>query len=73
VYTAGPGAEGTAPTMTGKLDSAEACAPLGDEYDRFVDQLELVQGACHEFNQQEFLDGQLTPVFFGTALGSKSR
>ncbi len=29
-----------------------------------------MQGACHEFNQQEFLDGQLTPVFFGTALGN---
>src|SRR5471032_2931382 len=38
--------------------------------DHFIEQLELVQGACHEFNQQEFLDGQLTPVFFGTALGN---
>ena len=70
VYTAGHGHERTDVKIIEKLDSDEARAHLGDEYDRFVDQLELVQGACHEFNQQEFLDGQLTPVFFGTALGN---
>ena len=70
VYTAGHGHERTETKIIEKLDSDEARAHLGDEYDRFVDQLELVQGACHEFNQQEFLDGQLTPVFFGTALGN---
>ncbi|MEB0044214.1 MULTISPECIES: peptide chain release factor 3 [unclassified Pseudomonas] len=70
VYTAGHGHERTDVKIIEKLDSDEAREHLGDEYDRFVDQLELVQGACHEFNQQEFLDGQLTPVFFGTALGN---
>lgn len=34
------------------------------------DELELVQGASHEFNLDEFLNGELTPVFFGTALGN---
>lgn len=34
------------------------------------EELELVQGASHEFDLQEFLDGKLTPVFFGTALGN---
>ncbi|QAX81880.1 peptide chain release factor 3 [Candidatus Pseudomonas adelgestsugas] len=53
-----------------KLDSDRARAYLAEEYDNFVEQLKLVQGACHEFNQQEFLNGQLTPVFFGTALGN---
>jgi len=70
VYTAGHGHERTDVKIIEKLDSDEARAHLGDEYERFIEQLELVQGACHEFNQQEFLDGQLTPVFFGTALGN---
>src|SRR3989344_4222705 len=70
VYTAGHGHERTDVKIIEKLDSDEARAHLGDEYQRFVDQLELVQGACHEFDQQEFLDGKLTPVFFGTALGN---
>jgi peptide chain release factor 3 len=52
------------------LDSSEARALLGDEYQDFVDQVELVKGASHEFSLQAFLEGQLTPVFFGTALGN---
>lgn len=33
-------------------------------------ELELVQGASHEFDLDAFLQGELTPVFFGTALGN---
>lgn len=29
-----------------------------------------MQGASHEFDQEAFLSGELTPVFFGTALGN---
>jgi len=29
-----------------------------------------VRGASHDFDLQRFLDGRLTPVFFGTALGN---
>ncbi|WP_313517825.1 peptide chain release factor 3 [Pseudomonas sp.] len=70
VYTPGHGHERTETKVIEQLDSDEARAHLGDEYERFVEQLELVQGACHAFDQQEFLDGKLTPVFFGTALGN---
>src|SRR5687767_2436406 len=52
VYTAGHGHERTETKIIEKLDSDEARAHLGDEYERFIEQLELVQGACHEFNQQ---------------------
>ena len=34
------------------------------------DELELVLGASHEFDLEEFLTGKLSPVFFGTALGN---
>ena len=52
------------------LASAEARELLGEEYEKFVDEIELVRGASHEFSLEAFLTGQLTPVFFGTALGN---
>ncbi|MDF1762254.1 MAG: peptide chain release factor 3 [Oleibacter sp.] len=53
------------------LTSPEAIKLLGqDLIDEIRDEIELVQGASHEFNLQEYLDGQLTPVFFGTALAN---
>ncbi|WP_312256597.1 peptide chain release factor 3 [Stutzerimonas nitrititolerans] len=70
VYTPGHGHERTEERIIQRLDSDEARALLGDLYDGFVEELELVQGACHEFNLEEYLQGKLTPVFFGTALGN---
>ena len=52
------------------LDSDAARALLDDEYDTFCEEIELVRGASHEFDQSAFLAGELTPVFFGTALGN---
>ncbi|CAA0107377.1 Peptide chain release factor RF3 [Halioglobus japonicus] len=52
------------------LDSDEARALLGDEYETFCDEIELVRGASHEFDVDAFLAGKLSPVFFGTALGN---
>jgi len=52
------------------LDSSEAEALLGDLADGLRDEVELVRGASHKFDLQAYLDGKLTPVFFGTALGN---
>jgi len=52
------------------LQSDEARALLDDQYDSFCEEIELVRGASHEFNLEQFLAGKLTPVFFGTALGN---
>ncbi|MFK7159913.1 peptide chain release factor 3 [Marinospirillum sp. MEB164] len=52
------------------LDSDAARAFLGDEYEQLVEELELVQGATHAWDEAAFLAGQLTPVYFGTALGN---
>jgi peptide chain release factor 3 len=49
------------------LESDEAKALLDDEYDDFIDEIELVRGASHEFSSEEFLAGQLSPVYFGSA------
>ncbi len=52
------------------LDSAEALRFLVDEADDFRSQIELVQGASHRFDKNAYLKGEMTPVFFGTALGN---
>ena len=70
VYTPGHGHERTEDKIIQRLDSDEARDLLGDMYDGFVEELELVQGACHEFDLDQYLQGKMTPVFFGTALGN---
>jgi peptide chain release factor 3 len=39
-----------------------------DELDELTDNAELVQGASKPFDAQSFLEGHMTPVFFGSAL-----
>ena len=69
-FEAGHGHE-LAPDLVIKgLESEQAKALLDDEYDDFCEEIELVRGASHEFELDAFLSGQLTPVFFGTALGN---
>ena len=69
-FEAGHGHE-LAPDLTIQgLESEQAKALLDDEYDDLCEEIELVRGASHEFEPEAFLSGQLTPVFFGTALGN---
>lgn len=52
------------------LDSDEASELFGVYADDVRDEIELVRGASHEFSLEAYLRGELTPVFFGTALGN---
>ncbi|MGB1172224.1 MAG: peptide chain release factor 3 [Marinobacterium sp.] len=52
------------------LDSDEARELLGADYEEFCDEIELVQGATHQWDKESYLAGTMTPVFFGTALGN---
>jgi len=52
------------------LASESARALLGDDYEAFCEQIDLVRGASHAFDLDAFLAGSLSPVFFGTALGN---
>jgi peptide chain release factor 3 len=52
------------------LLSDDARALLGDEYEAYLEEIELVRGASHQFDEAAFLAGKLSPVFFGTALGN---
>jgi peptide chain release factor 3 len=52
------------------LASDEAAAVLGDDLQAFRDEIELVRGACQEFDVDEYLGARQTPVFFGSALSN---
>ncbi|WLQ14081.1 peptide chain release factor 3 [Hahella aquimaris] len=52
------------------LDNPELDQVLGSDAENLRGEIELLQGASHEFDHQAFLAGELTPVFFGTALGN---
>ncbi len=50
------------------LDSAEAKAKIGSEYEKLIQDLELLEVAGNPFSREEFLKANVTPVFFASAL-----
>jgi peptide chain release factor 3 len=53
------------------LDNPELDEAVGVDYaEELRETLELVKGASHDFDLELFRTGQLTPVWFGTALGN---
>ncbi len=52
------------------LDSEEAASVLGDDADAFREELELVRGACPEFDLDAYRAARQTPVLFGSALSN---
>lgn len=52
------------------LESDEAKALLGERYDDYLEEIELVRGASHDFDIEAYLKGELTPVFFGSAIAN---
>jgi peptide chain release factor 3 len=43
---------------------------LGGQAQELRDEIELVQGASHVFDRQAYLRGELSPVFFGSAINN---
>lgn len=53
------------------LDSADVDKVLGESMAQELrDEIELVRGASHEFDLDAYRAGEMTPVFFGTAMGN---
>lgn len=53
------------------IDNPELDAIVGEDFaSQLREEIELVQAGTPEFDLDEFLAGNLTPVFFGTALGN---
>ena len=52
------------------LDNPRFDQVLGSVADEFREEIELVRGASHEFDLPAYLAGELTPVFFGSAINN---
>jgi peptide chain release factor 3 len=52
------------------LDSPKLDEILGDMAAELREEIELVQGACHSFDIDAYLAGELTPVYFGSAINN---
>jgi peptide chain release factor 3 len=53
------------------LHNPELVALLGEQQVlELIDSIDLVKGASHTFDREEFLKGTLTPVFFGSAINN---
>lgn len=53
------------------LDNPDLIEALGEYVvEELKDEIELVQGASHEFDLDLFLAGKLTPVYFGSAINN---
>ncbi|MDH5353603.1 MAG: peptide chain release factor 3 [Gammaproteobacteria bacterium] len=52
------------------LDNPRLDEVLGSMAAEFRDEIELVRGASHEFDLDAYLKGELTPVFFGSAINN---
>ena len=52
------------------LDNPRLDACIGDQAQELRDEIALVRGASHDFDLDAFLRGQLTPVYFGSAVNN---
>lgn len=51
------------------LNSSESKNKIGNEaYENLLQELDLLESAGNPFNQQDFLEGKVTPIFFASAL-----
>ncbi|MCB8889882.1 MULTISPECIES: peptide chain release factor 3 [Halomonadaceae] len=71
LYTQGQGSRIPDDKRIKGLDSPEVDALLGeDEAEELRMEIELVRGASHAFDLDAYRRGELTPVYFGTAMGN---
>ena len=52
------------------LDNPKLDEVLGPQAQELRDEIELVKGASNEFAAEDYLKGELTPVFFGSAINN---
>ena len=52
------------------LDNPRLDDVLGEMAEEFREEIELVRGASNEFDNEAYLKGELTPVFFGSAINN---
>lgn len=71
LYTQGQGSRIPEDKRIEGLENPEVDALLGEDLaEELRMEVELVRGASHEFDHAAYLRGELTPVYFGTAMGN---
>lgn len=71
LYESGKNYETQKATTVKGLNSKALDEALGERIAaEFREEIELVQGASHAFDEQAYLAGELTPVFFGSAINN---
>ena len=70
LYQHGKNAQKQAALAIHGLDNPELDVHLGEMADELRVEMELVLGASHSFDQAAYLAGQLTPVYFGSAINN---
>jgi len=70
LYTPGKGSVRQDVTIINGLDNPMLDAVLGPQAQELREEVELVKGASHEFELDAYLAGELTPVFFGSAINN---
>lgn len=70
LFAGRPGNDDNEDTFIQGLNNKQVDEVLGSLADELRDELELVQGASNEFDLDFYLSGDLTPVFFGSAINN---
>lgn len=70
LYQPGKNAEKQNAVQIRGLDNPELDEALGDAAQELRDEIELVKGASHAFNLDDYLGGKMTPVYFGSAINN---
>ncbi|MFO7603208.1 MAG: peptide chain release factor 3 [Gammaproteobacteria bacterium] len=70
IFSATHGGKIQAGEVISGLDNPRLEEVLGYQAQELRDSVELVRGASHEFDEQAFLQGKLSPVFFGSAINN---
>ncbi|MCY4264895.1 MAG: peptide chain release factor 3, partial [Gammaproteobacteria bacterium] len=70
VYQQGQGHQICDQMQISGMNSTAATQLLGEYHQDHCEGIDLVKGASHDFDINAYLRGELTPVYFGTALGN---
>lgn len=70
LYQAGKNSQKQQALLIKGLNNPQLDELLGEGAEELRNEIELVKGASHEFNLEDYLAGTLTPVYFGSAINN---
>ncbi len=70
LYSAGDNSKKREADIIDGIDNPKLDELLGTQAEELREEIELVQGASHKFDKQAYLRGELSPVFFGSAINN---